>query len=101
MVGLDTLRLLASSAEVVGVLASIDAIAYRVVSPRARKTDSALISLTDLPAVASCARVSSPIWLAASISRVIGKYTVTRRELVRSEERRVGKECRSRWSPYH
>src|SRR2546425_10628286 len=30
---------------------------------------------------------------------------VARRELevrdVRSEERRVGKECRSRWSPYH
>ena len=23
------------------------------------------------------------------------------RILVRSEERRVGKECRSRWSPYH
>ena len=22
-------------------------------------------------------------------------------EQVRSEERRVGKECRSRWSPYH
>ena len=22
-------------------------------------------------------------------------------ECVRSEERRVGKECRSRWSPYH
>ena len=22
-------------------------------------------------------------------------------ERVRSEERRVGKECRSRWSPYH
>ena len=22
-------------------------------------------------------------------------------QLVRSEERRVGKECRSRWSPYH
>ena len=22
-------------------------------------------------------------------------------EIVRSEERRVGKECRSRWSPYH
>ena len=21
--------------------------------------------------------------------------------LIRSEERRVGKECRSRWSPYH
>ena len=24
-----------------------------------------------------------------------------RRVLTRSEERRVGKECRSRWSPYH
>src|ERR1043166_10183607 len=23
------------------------------------------------------------------------------RRLIRSEERRVGKECRSRWSPYH
>ena len=23
------------------------------------------------------------------------------RKLLRSEERRVGKECRSRWSPYH
>ena len=23
------------------------------------------------------------------------------REIKRSEERRVGKECRSRWSPYH
>ena len=23
------------------------------------------------------------------------------REPIRSEERRVGKECRSRWSPYH
>ena len=23
------------------------------------------------------------------------------RKYVRSEERRVGKECRSRWSPYH
>ena len=22
-------------------------------------------------------------------------------EIIRSEERRVGKECRSRWSPYH
>ena len=23
------------------------------------------------------------------------------KKVVRSEERRVGKECRSRWSPYH
>ena len=29
----------------------------------------------------------------------VGKTTTTAN--IRSEERRVGKECRSRWSPYH
>ena len=29
------------------------------------------------------------------------KYINERFKLDRSEERRVGKECRSRWSPYH
>ena len=36
-----------------------------------------------------------------SVSRAMG---ILRRENyihMRSEERRVGKECRSRWSPYH
>src|SRR3989449_10509443 len=33
------------------------------------------------------------------LSLVLGFPTVTLG--VRSEERRVGKECRSRWSPYH
>ena len=28
-------------------------------------------------------------------------YTMDGRDFLRSEERRVGKECRSRWSPYH
>src|SRR5258706_2565913 len=28
-------------------------------------------------------------------------YSVTACKAARSEERRVGKECRSRWSPYH
>ena len=32
------------------------------------------------------------------ISRLDGEVTL---HLERSEERRVGKECRSRWSPYH
>ena len=26
---------------------------------------------------------------------------IKRDQIIRSEERRVGKECRSRWSPYH
>ena len=28
-------------------------------------------------------------------------HTITHKTFLRSEERRVGKECRSRWSPYH
>ena len=28
-------------------------------------------------------------------------YSTRQNQIVRSEERRVGKECRSRWSPYH
>src|ERR1041385_920094 len=28
-------------------------------------------------------------------------FAIARHNRVRSEERRVGKECRSRWSPYH
>src|SRR5256885_3281681 len=30
-----------------------------------------------------------------------GARLLAHRQQVRSEERRVGKECRSRWSPYH
>ena len=29
------------------------------------------------------------------------EHILVRHEAERSEERRVGKECRSRWSPYH
>src|SRR2546430_15970013 len=32
---------------------------------------------------------------------VLGEQWALVRPRVRSEERRVGKECRSRWSPYH
>ena len=31
----------------------------------------------------------------------LGSNDTYRRQHTRSEERRVGKECRSRWSPYH
>ena len=34
-------------------------------------------------------------WFLSKIQNLAGM------ELLRSEERRVGKECRSRWSPYH
>ena len=45
--------------------------------------------------------------LMAEVIKVVGTqvyvqvFESTRGLKVRSEERRVGKECRSRWSPYH
>src|SRR2546423_10122643 len=38
---------------------------------------------------------------ASIITCLVGLSIWTRSCLMRSEERRVGKECRSRWSPYH
>ena len=35
------------------------------------------------------------------ISNTEKPENVTEETMMRSEERRVGKECRSRWSPYH
>src|SRR5256885_5711761 len=44
-------------------------------------------------------------WIGMSVSprdiAVLARRNVDVRNIVRSEERRVGKECRSRWSPYH
>ena len=54
-------------------------------------------------------------WLAARLALLEAEKELTRRSdelarrrqelpwvrIERSEERRVGKECRSRWSPYH
>src|SRR3989441_9780498 len=42
--------------------------------------------------------VLPPVSLTPGVLERIREYT---RHLARSEERRVGKECRSRWSPYH
>ena len=35
------------------------------------------------------------------VTPIAEKYQIAQVYLFRSEERRVGKECRSRWSPYH
>ena len=39
--------------------------------------------------------------MAESILDIQHEIESLRNEIIRSEERRVGKECRSRWSPYH
>ena len=35
------------------------------------------------------------------MARAVDSWRIFPRIFIRSEERRVGKECRSRWSPYH
>ena len=41
-------------------------------------------------------------WMIIPNTAVAGQITIGGLDLsLRSEERRVGKECRSRWSPYH
>src|SRR3712207_9211450 len=39
----------------------------------------------------------SLVFAGESVGQLVGSFA----HLTRSEERRVGKECRSRWSPYH
>ena len=39
--------------------------------------------------------------IVSDVKRVQEPYKNANRKSSRSEERRVGKECRSRWSPYH
>ena len=36
-----------------------------------------------------------------NIAAIMSAVDLTGAEAIRSEERRVGKECRARWSPYH
>src|SRR3989454_7925329 len=46
------------------------------------------------------APLTSLVWLTSIVS-VLMTYFASWELIHRSEERRVGKECRSRWSPYH
>src|SRR5256885_10972873 len=41
------------------------------------------------------------VWRGARKAVVVNATAGLARKAARSEERRVGKECRSRWSPYH
>src|SRR2546426_12847487 len=48
--------------------------------------------------LAYAAAVTTRLKIGTGICLIIERDTIT---TARSEERRVGKECRSRWSPYH
>src|SRR5471032_3463279 len=53
----------------------------------------------DVTGVQTCA-LPIYIWLCVLVS-VAWPLSTSSSTICRSEERRVGKECRSRWSPYH
>src|SRR5256885_1233537 len=46
-------------------------------------------------------RASGVVTVQAEKITTEAPYEIVRKMRARSEERRVGKECRSRWSPYH
>ena len=48
-----------------------------------------------------CPLCSDETYIDGSYEIVSEPYIVETDTQMRSEERRVGKECRSRWSPYH
>ena len=39
--------------------------------------------------------------LVGALYNIVDQIFIANASYLRSEERRVGKECRSRWSPYH
>ncbi|HAF71370.1 TPA: hypothetical protein DCL37_08560 [Candidatus Acetothermia bacterium] len=55
--------------------------------PRAAKAELVLVK--------GPRRLGEPLWSTGTMGRGVKEHGL------RSEERRVGKECRSRWSPYH
>src|SRR5256886_17163446 len=59
----------------------------------------------DLPLVAAALGRPARVALLKGRANYLCRYRLARAdeggEQLRSEERRVGKECRSRWSPYH
>src|SRR3712207_7394909 len=65
---------------------------YLAVQARTNKLKGPILCLVGPPGVGKTS-------LGRSIAKATGREFV--RQSLRSEERRVGKECRSRWSPYH
>src|SRR3712207_53008 len=58
-----------------------------------------IIDITSYKAVGALPIITTPLFIILADSRIASSDLVLFD--VRSEERRVGKECRSRWSPYH
>ena len=63
-------------------------------------TDSVYRIQHDAPSI-QYVTIQGMVPLLTALFTLAGMIIVTAKMDMRSEERRVGKECRSRWSPYH
>ena len=90
-------------AGVLGANDGIISIAGVVIGVASATDDIWIIFLSSLAAVfAGAFSMAGGEYVSVSTQKDTEEAAVAReRELCRSEERRVGKECRSRWSPYH
>ena len=57
--------------------------------------------LEEIGAIELLSKFFEPLMKVIGLPAELGIILVTAIVVNRSEERRVGKECRSRWSPYH
>ena len=65
-------------------------------------TRNAYLRHEDQLAVGACVLSSDgTLYTGCNIQNRMPQLCVSAEQVARSEERRVGKECRSRWSPYH
>src|SRR5258708_39125696 len=60
-----------------------------------------LLSLTTAQASQATTIFTNAATAAAALQTTLSADRSSLQAAIRSEERRVGKECRSRWSPYH
>src|SRR5256885_13568067 len=68
-------------------------------NPKKKAPDLVAVDTEFLLPVESKSRLQCLVSGSSSSSR--RRFRIPPRPAARSEERRVGKECRSRWSPYH
>src|SRR2546429_1345662 len=83
------------------VLAGAEGLVRLVVDSGAELVLNALVGAAGLGPTVAALGEGMDLALANKESLVVGGELVTQLAEARSEERRVGKECRSRWSPYH
>ena len=95
--GVQALTSAASGAAVLAVAGVVSM--YRAITMTA--TASIRIDVLTIAPYPAASRICPPIRAPTAIDALKAALLSAVPSSTRSEERRVGKECRSRWSPYH